>query len=193
MSEDDFCIYFDEHLESSTECKNEKCHCLNVLSDPMLPALVVKYLVGFDRKPKQEQGCIISKWYKSASAGTGKKNWHLLPFNTNGDEHGATGLNKIWSHQICTLGMQTKMNLGVAPIKSIQSASNMGVIPPHDLKGKKPNWRSNDTWLPTLKQHFEYLLQLCEVRAMRTMASFVDGVHVGQINLLKRERIFEPS
>ena len=58
-------------------------------------------------------------------------------------------------------------------------------MPPNGLVGKKVNHKNlpeDDIWLPLLKKHFEYLLQCGEVRATRMMASFVDGVYLGQIN-----------
>ena len=52
ISNAEFLIHVDQRLKSTIECRNITCQCLNVLSNPILRAPVVKCLLDFERKSK---------------------------------------------------------------------------------------------------------------------------------------------
>ena len=64
MSNVELFIHVDQCLESTMKCGNITCQCLNLLSDPILGAPVVKYLVGFKRKSKYNEDIIMLEWCK---------------------------------------------------------------------------------------------------------------------------------
>ena len=79
--------------------------------------------------------------------------------------------------------MQSVMSIGYDCLKSIQNvAKTTGVMPRHALVGLKgKTLKDNESRLAPLNSHFNYLLQLGEVRGTRVIATLVDGV-VGRTN-----------
>ena len=75
--------------------------------------------------------------------------------------------------------MQLVMGIWDTRMRQIRQASQVGLIPPqHKGKGKVAHntIRCNDARLVPLKAHFEYMMNLGEVRATRVAATLVDGV-----------------
>ena len=74
--------------------------------------------------------------------------------------------------------MQLVMSIGYDRLRSIQTAAkSTGMMPWHGLAGTKSNsTKVTAVVLEDLQRHFNYLLQLGEVRATRMIATLVDGV-----------------
>ena len=82
------------------------------------------------------------------------------------------------------------MSIGYERLRSIQTAArSTGVMPRHGLAGTKSNsTKVTAAVLEDLQRHFNYLLQLGEVRATRVMATLVDGV-AGRTNREEAEEM----
>ena len=181
MSDDDLYHYFQSSLVNLTACENVKCDCLRALNTPQTCSAVAHFLVWFERKSKFDQDCMLSDWYKYASTGGGKKNWYMLPFMAN--HHTTTAeddtVKFVKGKKICTRGMLKVMHIGKSRMSSlIASSKSTGVPQVHKHTGRTaPNAVTNDERGIVLKLHFEYLLQLGEVRATRVTVTLVDGEH----------------
>ena len=71
------------------------------------------------------------------------------------------------------------MGVGAMRLKRIQQiCKRTCILPQHKLKGtlSHNSIKNNDARLPDLMRHFEYLLELGEVRATHVVAPMVDGV-----------------
>ena len=176
LSDDDLFLYFFNRLAGETECKNTDCDCLLILEDELARKAVARYLVSFERKTKYEQDSTVLEWYRyttSAERGgntrgpkKGRTNYYHLPYDGNfiDDDN---SLQALRNHRLCTEGMKSVMAIGYDRMKSIQTAAKtIGVMPRHASFGGKGHSTKNDSQvLDSLNGHFNYLLQLGEVRA----------------------------
>jgi len=181
MTADELCRHFQKSLENLTACGNQKCKCLDVLQCRQTCFLVANYLEWFERKPKLDQDCILVDWYKYAAAGGGKKNWYMLPFrgesHTGGNNDSTdANIDFIIGKKVCQLGIQKVMHIGNSRFNYLRTASKtLGVPQPHKSTGKIAHYFIDAEREKHLKEHFERLLQLGEVRATRVIATVVDG------------------
>ena len=199
MNDDDLFFYFDNRLAGQTDCKNKECNCLILLGDELPRKAVARYLVWFERKTKYDQDGIILEWFRYANAavrsGTsrarqkGRTNYYHLPFDGNFVDDEVV-LKSLRDHRLCTSGMRLVMSIGYERLRSIQTAArSTGVMPRHGLAGTKSNsTKVTASVLEDLQRHFNYLLQLGEVRATRVMATLVDGV-AGRTNREEAEEM----
>ena len=68
------------------------------------------------------------------------------------------------------------MHIGKRRWQSLRVATkSFGILPVHKNTGKPSPTVINEERAIPLKEHFEYLLELGEVRATRVIATFVDG------------------
>jgi len=184
MSDSELRRYFDEHLTSLTGCGNKTCSCLvGLFTSPQNYGPVSQYLVWFERKTKYDQDSIIAEWYKYASANRGRKMMFMLPFKVDSVEEGECNasienLPTLAAKTLCTKGIRSVMQIGKKRWEKVASASKLsGVLPRHKSTGKPSPRAIDDERAAVLKEHFEYLLELGEVRATRVVATLVDGEH----------------
>ena len=187
MSDDALCRYFQGRLENIaiTGCGSQTCNnCLRVLKTTEICLLVADFLVWFERKHKIDQDGILLEWYKYSSAATkGTRNrtkWYLIPYKNFADD--AASLphpirKQLTEAKLCSIGIQKMMLIGQRRWKSVrQAATTTGVIPIHKHTGRTPPNAITDVERNNvLTDHFNYLLQLGEVRATRVIATLVDG------------------
>jgi len=146
--------------------------------------VVARFLVWYERKSKFDQDCMLTDWYKYASAGSGKTNFYMLPFRAN---HATTAeditiaedntVKFVKGSKVCTQGMLKVMHIGRTRLTTLRAASKTsGVLKVHKHTGRTaPNAVTKDERGNNLKAHFEYSLQLGEVRATQVTATLVDG------------------
>jgi hypothetical protein len=181
MSDDELCCYFQRSLADLDACGLNKCTCLDVLKNSQCCALIAKYLVWFERKRKEDQDGLLVDWYKYASsAGGGKTHMYVLPYKidsiaeTIDDE----SMGILRQSKVCTRGLMKVMHFGRHRFQSVRNASKTtGVMPAHGNTGKTPSnaVTGDDERGKALNEHFDYLMQLGEVRATRVIATMVDG------------------
>ena len=139
MSDGDLSNHFDDRLRGETQCPNKNCGCLAVLYDPIARALVIKYLVWFERRSKYNQDSIIFEWLKYSTFIKGersKSNSYWLPFIGDGIED-MDFILQLRNHSLCTRGMQLVLNVGHKRLASIRKASlYTAVLPSHKAMGK---------------------------------------------------------
>jgi hypothetical protein len=184
ITDDDLIIinYFISCLEGSEtalECVNMAWNCLSILNDKNVWQAVANYLVWFERKSKFKQDVVVMEWYRYTHQGTEKANFFQLPFDGSSTSTNLSFQKLLQSHKLCQSGMQLVMGIGDTRMQRIQQASQVGFIPPqHKGKGKVAHdaIRRNDARLALLKAHFQYMMNLGEVRATRVAATLVDGV-----------------
>ena len=172
MSDNDLFVYYQNSLEERTNCPNQNCNCLEVLKSIDVRVPVAKYLAWFDRKSKYEQDCTIMDWYKYSHAKTGRTKMYCLPYASETDTMDPIAEEMLRTSSICTKGLLKVMHIGRARLEAIGDKLKYGVMPVHKLKGKKSHnsLKEDDQRAKDLKDHFEYLLKLGEVRATRVMA-----------------------
>jgi hypothetical protein len=136
-------------------------------------------LVWFERRNKHEQDCILLEWYKYATSGNWLQHRYRLPYDASGIDVESPVRKEMKSHQVCSSGIRQLMHIGKKRMVNIgKMAGTTGVMPLHKLAGRKSNnaIADDDERGKTLTEHFEYLLELGEVRATRVIATLVDGV-----------------
>ena len=182
MSDDELFEYFKLRLGADTVCPNEGCLCLSMMRNPGACAAVATYLVWFERLSKHAQDSIIFEWVKYASQigrMTGKYHCYHAPFEGDviaGDQEVLeyVGMCKLW-----VTGMKFVMGIRAWRFRTIQNAvSYTSILPAHKGKGKVGNAgiKPDDPQMQALTHHYEYLLNLEEVRATWVVATLVDGV-----------------
>ena len=184
MSPTDLCIHFEMRLGSILTCTSAGCCCLDILRDPIVRTSIAKYLVWYERKTKYDQDSIILQWimYRVSLFGMRERTyWYHVPFDGScfDDGNNLEVLENIRSHYFCTGGIQLVMGIGKRRFKNIRDASQFTAILPFSRShGMISNSaiKGNDPRAAPLKYHFEYLLNLGEVRATRVVATLVDGV-----------------
>jgi hypothetical protein len=186
LSDEDLFLYFFNRLAGETKCKNRDCDCLLILADEFARKAIACYLVLFEHKTKYEQDSTVLEWYRyttSAERGgnnccpkKGRTNYYHLPYDGNFINDNDS-LQVLQNHRLCTEGMKAVMSLGYDRMKSIQTAAKTtGVMPRHaSNEAKGHSTKNNLQLLDSLNGHFNYLLQLGEVRATRAVATLVDG------------------
>jgi hypothetical protein len=115
------------------------------------------------------------EWYRYARLGTEKANFFQLAFDGNL----ITIKKSLHCHKLCQSSMLLVMGISGTRMQRIREASQVGFIPPqHKGKGKVAHnaIRHNDACLVPLKAHFDYMMNLGEVRVTRVAATLVDGV-----------------
>jgi hypothetical protein len=86
----------------------------------------------------------------------------------------------VWKHLNCTRGLQFILTLGSRRYRSIWNASTFtGAMPSHKSAGKTSHnsVMLNECKYEPLRRHFEYLLNLGEVRAMQVVATLINGMN----------------
>ena len=123
---------------------------------------------------------ILFEWYKFACRDGTRTIFYNLPFKANPDNvEDASVLAAMSKSLLCTKGMQIVMHITRYRMKTFKNVANTtGVIPPHANTGRKAHNAVSDIDERglALKDHFEYLTNLGEVRATRSIATLVDGV-----------------
>ena len=108
--------------------------------------------------------------------GQSRTNYFWLPYIDDGTEDVP---EIVRNHVVCTRGLRFICGFGRSRYERILKVSwNLAIFPLHKAVGK-PNYNSveNDTRkLEPLVSHFEYLMNLGEVRATRVVSSWVDGM-----------------
>ena len=181
MSDIELCQYFETSLQNIKECGNETCSCLQVLETAQIRLLVAKYLVWFERKPKQGQDTVLLDWYRYAHPGLGRTKWYFVPYmsdsvNITSDADRAI-FELIGQAKVCSKGIQKIMFIGESRFSKLLNVSKTsGVMPAHKHTGRiAPNAVTDEKRTTALKNHFDALLCLGEVRATRVIATLVDG------------------
>ena len=182
MSDDDLFEYFKLRLGGGTVCPNEGCLCLSMLRNPGACAAVAKYLVRFERLSKHAQDSIIFEWVKYATQigkSTGKYHCYHGPFDCDVIKDDQEILEYVRACKLCVTGMKFVMGIRAWRFRTIRRAVRCtSIMPAHKGKGKVSNngIKCDDLRMQALTHHYEYLLNLGEVRATRVVATLVDGV-----------------
>ena len=179
MKQDELCQYFQTHLEK-IECSNKKCNCLHVLKTVQVRRLVAEYIVWFERKRKYDQDSILLDWYRYAHSGKGHTKLFMLPFNSVTEDESTTAdtvIQDMREARLCSDGIRKVMMMGKTRWSTLRSASTTtGIMPVHKHTGRiAPNAVADEKRTKALKDHFDTLLCLGEVRATRVIATLVDG------------------
>ena len=88
-------------------------------------------------------------------------------------------LEYVRACKLCATGMKFVMGIRAWHFRTIRRAVRYtSIMPAHKGKGKVSNngIKCDDLWMQALTHHYEYLLNLGEVRATRVVATLVDGV-----------------
>ena len=191
MNDVELFAHFDKHLQRKRTCGNKACSCLRILfGENNACEFVAKYLVWFDRQTKYMQDSIVLGWTRYASmlvrSPTKKiqpqtthqpnRNYFRLPMKSDEFDYVP---EQAYTHLLCTKGMKFILDIGRRRYTSIFKASEFtSVMPQHKSLGSTNyNALVNDVKRnEPLMHHFEYLLNLGEVRATRVVATLVDGV-----------------
>ena len=103
-------------------------------------------------------------------------NYFWLPYIDDGTEDIP---ERVRDHVVCTRGLRFILGFGRSRYQRIRKVLlNSAVFPRHKAVGK-PNYNAienNTRKLEPLVSHFEYLMNLGEVRATRVVSTFVDGM-----------------
>ena len=182
MSNEDLLIHFDNRFETraSSICPNSQCDCLAILRNRNARSAVARYVAWFKKKETYEQNSIVFEWYRYSSLhrlpGKGSPNLFRLPYIDDGTEDIP---KMVRDHVLCSRGLQFILDWGRKRFTRIRKSSrNTSVLPLHKSTGKTSyNAIVNDPErLEPLRNHFEYLKQLGEVRATRVITTLVDGM-----------------
>jgi hypothetical protein len=164
-----------------TTCFNPQCNCLAILREGNVRSSVARYLTWFSqREPKYDTDMIVFEWYRYSSyvkkRGQGRLNYYRLPYIDDGTE---AVPETVRNHVVCTWGMQSIMSYGRTSFgRIVKAAMYSSVLPLHKTTGET-NYNSidiNDQKLEHLLRHCEYLNKLGEVRSIRVVSTFVDGM-----------------
>jgi hypothetical protein len=184
MNDDELFEYFFARLQGNEmpmACASMDCECLSILEDDQVSKAVASYLVWFEKKSKHEQDLILMEWYRYArniGVVDNKTNYYQVPFDGELVNHPSLR-SKIIEHKLCQSGMQRVMSVGDTRMRTIRQAAQFGSIPPrHQGKDRVAHnaITKNDPRFKSLKEHFDIMMNLGEVRATRVVATMVDGV-----------------
>ena len=181
ISDKELLVIISKGIACLPSCGTTSCDCLDILSDVNVRECVAQYLLQFVRKSKYDQDSIILEWYKYANAariaamiGCRQQLWFCLPcdatLNTNID-----CLRASQTHRLCLLGMHSLLGIGGSRYRSIRAAASNGVMPRHKGAGKKSNVtiKHDDPRMIHLRNHFDYLHKLGEVKATKVMQQWL--------------------
>jgi hypothetical protein len=182
--------YFETKLGPELFCSCQG-NCLRILGDKAICTAVSSYLVWFERKSKHEQDTVIFQWMIYGNAPGGRHSLstsqpkrrefgYHVPFDGKYLDDGGQSLARLHSHHLCTLGLHFVMGIGRRQMKSIRETATISAMMPLSRSIGQPSnaeMKADDERLPPLHAHFDYLLNLGEVRATRVVATLVDGVH----------------
>jgi len=185
LKDTDLCTYFFNQLERMS-CPNRSCGCLAIVHDSNARSAIGKCMTWFERQHKHGQDSIVFEWVRyvlilkaSNEQRKGMKNGKVfcLPFVDDGTD---AVDDTVQTYLLCKHGLVILLTFGERRYVSIQSAAmSSAVLPDHKSIGKK-NYNAvekNERKYQPLLHHFEYYLKnLGEVRAMRVVATLVDGM-----------------
>ncbi len=184
LNDTDLCTYFLNRLERMS-CPNRSCGCLAIVHDSNARSAIAKYLTWFERRHKHEQDSIVFEWVRyvlilkatnEQRKGMRNRKVFRLPFVDDGTD---AVDDKVRTHLMCKRGLVILLTFGERRYVSIRSAAmSSAVLPDHKSIGKK-NYNAiekNERKYQPLLHHFEYLMNLGEVRATRVVATLVDGM-----------------
>jgi hypothetical protein len=182
MSDDDLFEYFKLRLGGDTVCPNKGCLCLSMMRNPGACAAVAKYLVRFERLSKHAQDSIIFEWVKYATQIgklTGKYHCYHGPFDCDVIKDDQEILEYVRACKLCVTGMKFVLGIRAWRFRTIRRAVRCtSIMPAHKGKGKVSNngIECDDLRMQKSTHHYEYLLNLGELRATRVVATLVDEV-----------------
>ena len=111
----------------------------------------------------------------------GGYHWYHAPFDGDFIAGDQEVLEYVQACKLCAIGMKLVMGIGEWRFRAIQKAvSYTFIMPAHKGKGKIGNAgiKLDDLQMQALFHHFEYLLNLGEVKATWVVATLVDGVQL---------------
>ena len=190
LDDNDLFAYFFSQL-ATMSCLNIKCGCLEIVTTLKARSAIAKYLTWFERRTKHEQDSIVFEWCRyvlhlktTNIQRRGRRNVTIFRLPYLEDDTDAVVDEEVQTHLLCSKGLQVLLNIGKRRYLNIRSAAkSSAVLPTHKGTGKA-NYnavKTNDRKYLPLKHHFEYLLNLGEVRATRVVATLVDGMG-GHVN-----------
>ena len=184
LNDTDLYTYFLNRLERMS-CPNRSCGCLAIVDDSNARSAIAKYLSWFERQCKHDQDSIVFEWMRyvlilktSIKQRKGMRNRLVfrLPFVDDGTD---AFDDKVRTYLLCKRGLVILLNFGERRYVTIRSAAmSSSVLPDHKSIGTK-NYNAvekNERKYQPLLRHFEYLMNLGEVRATRVVATLVDGM-----------------
>ncbi len=185
ISNEELLVIVSKGIACLPSCGTMSCDCLNILADVNVRECVAQYLLQFVRKSKYDQDSIVLEWYTYAIAARidamiscRKPLRFCLPYNATLNTD-IDCLRASQKHRLCLLGMRSLLGIGDFRYRSIRAAVSIGVMPRHKGAGKKSNMtiKHDDPHMIHLRNHFDYLHMLGEVRATKVIATVVDGAH----------------
>jgi hypothetical protein len=181
-SDDELFIDEDQRLKDAVaECKCN-CKCLKILEDTTIRGCVALWKVHqFNKKDKTSQDEMLLSWYSWSQRfprdTKGHANWYFMPYDASDviSEAGAD-LRPLKNARMCTQSMYAVMQILRGRMKPIIKAYNTtGVVKKHGNKGNTNAMiKEDDPMMPPLRDHFEELSNLGEVRTTRLVATEVD-------------------
>ena len=170
MSDDELCTHFNTELQKngSSICQNRQCNCLAILRNGNARSSIARYMTWFAWQTQYEQNSIVLKWIRYSALfrmeGQRRKNYFRLPYIDDGTEDVP---DRVRNHVLCTQGLKKVSGFGRSNEQIRRVSCNSAVFPRHKGVGKTNyNAIKNDTRkLELLVSHFEYLMNLGEVRA----------------------------
>ena len=123
MSDADLRNHFNSKLQKkgASNCGNQDCDCLTILSNGQVRSAVARYLSWFWRQPsKYKRNMILFEWYKYSSfmKKVGQRNLRFhnyrLPYMDDGSEPVP---ETVRNHLVCTKGLQTILGYGKKAFK----------------------------------------------------------------------------
>ena len=140
-------------------------------------ASVAQYLIGQERKTKQEKDQSILDWYKYTKGEKDKTSWYFIPHYGSDSYEEGNYITKLMEEKMCTQVLFKVMEITQTRMIAIQKAAmTTGVVKPHGNTGKSTAIKADDPRMPPLRGYFEELLKLGEVRVTRFTATLVDGM-----------------
>jgi hypothetical protein len=171
MSDGELCTHFNTELQKkgSSICPNRQCNCLAIFRNGNARSSIVRYMTWFARQTQYEQNSIVLQWIRYSTLlrmeGQSRMNYFWLLYIDDGTEDVP---ETVRNHVVCTRGLRFIFGFGHSRHERVLKVSwNSAIFPLHKAVGK-PNYNSveNDTRkLEPLVSHFEYLMNLTEVRA----------------------------
>lgn len=186
MDDEELLLDFEDIIRNAADepkCKgrgNTHCTCLHVLRDEDYRSAVAKYLLWMARtKDKRSKDQTISEWYflcnqmpKTRYGGV----LYPIPFDGNGVENGVD-LSALRSSKMCSAALGVIMEIKNTNMVSIRQGSKKGLMRAHgNVANHAALIKEDDPRMPPIRDHFESLLKLGEVRATKVMRTLVDGV-----------------
>ena len=186
MGDQELLLHFEELVSkaaSEPKCKGKSgCTCLHILQNEDYCIAVAKYLFWTERtKDKRSKDQTIAEWYIMCRQLPGTKGnprgiLYPIPFDGNGAAP-EVDFGPLRDARMCSAAMGIIMEVKNNAMQSIRNASALGLMKAHgSLNNQINKITEDDPRMPPIRDHFDSLLQLGEVRATKAIRTLVEGM-----------------